>query len=63
MGYLGGVAWAILVARVCKDNPKAEPNQLLTRFFQFYREYDWGPEAPITLCDIANDAQIVKFEI
>lgn len=26
MGYLGGIGWAILVARVCKDNPTMEPN-------------------------------------
>ena len=39
MGYLGGIGWAILVAKVCKDNPKMEPNQLLHRFFEFYRDY------------------------
>ena len=56
MGYLGGIGWAILVAKVCKDNPKMEPNQLLHRFFEFYRDYQWGPDNPITLCDIANNA-------
>lgn len=49
MGYLGGVAWAILVAKVCKDNPYMETNQLLTEFFRFYRDYEWGSEKPITL--------------
>mmetsp|Transcript_24464 Transcript_24464/g.32778 ORF Transcript_24464/g.32778 Transcript_24464/m.32778 type:complete len:423 (+) Transcript_24464:119-1387(+) len=63
MGYLGGIGWAILVARVCKDNPMMEPNQLLNRFFEFYRDYEWGPENPITLCDIANNANAVSFHI
>jgi poly(A) polymerase len=26
LGYLGGVAWAMLTARVCIDNPKMAPN-------------------------------------
>ena len=63
MGYLGGIGWAILVARVCKDNPKMAPNQLLHRFFEFFRDYQWGAENPVTLCPIANDPSIVKFAI
>ena len=63
MGYLGGIGWAILTAKVCSDNPHMAPNQLLNRFFEYYRDYDWGPENPLTLCEIANDAKAVKFEI
>lgn len=29
LGYLGGVNWAIMVARICMDNPEAAPNQLI----------------------------------
>jgi len=36
-GYCGGVAWAILVAYVCKHNPDLETCQLLDTFFRFYR--------------------------
>jgi len=63
MGYLGGIGWAILVANICKDNPQMEPNQLLNRFFEYYRDYPWGPDNPITLCEIANDAKVVSFGI
>lgn len=39
MGYFGGITWAILVAKVCIDNPNAAPNKLIARFFEFYRDY------------------------
>ena len=26
MGYLGGIGWAILTAKVCSDNPHMAPN-------------------------------------
>ena len=35
----------------------------MTEFFRFYRDYEWGSEKPITLQDIADDINIVKFEI
>ena len=42
VGYFGGITWAILVAKICIDNPQAAPNKLLARFFEFYRDYQWG---------------------
>jgi len=63
LGYLGGVAWAILVARVCKDYPQLAPNRLLLKFFEFYRDYEWGSANPITLIEIANDPSTVPFMI
>ena len=42
MGYFGGITWALLVAKICIDNPYAAPNKLLARFFEFYRDYPWG---------------------
>ena len=35
----------------------------MNRFFEFYRDYDWNAENPITLCDIANDPRKVSFEV
>ena len=60
LGYLGGVNWAIMVARICMDNPEAAPNQLIQKFYTYYRDYDWTNE-PLTLCEIQNNPSIVQF--
>ncbi len=56
MGYLGGVSWAILVARVCQLYPNATPNILLHRFFRFYSMWKWP--APILLTPIVSDSPL-----
>jgi poly(A) polymerase len=62
LGYLGGVNWAILVAKVCMDNSDAAPNQLIHKFFTFYRDFDWVNN-PIALDGILNDPEIVQFKL
>ena len=39
LGYFGGVTWALLVARICIDNPGQPAHKLLTRFFRYYADY------------------------
>lgn len=41
MGYLGGISWAILVAKICQLFPNFKPNKLLVNFFKFYSEWQW----------------------
>lgn len=41
VGYPGGVAWAILVARVCQLYPKAIAPLLVQRFFLIVRKWTW----------------------
>ena len=62
-GYLGGVAWAILVAKICMVCPNQAPNKLLYYFFKYYSEWDWGCENPIYLKEILIDRQIVNFPV
>ena len=41
IGYLGGVSWAILVARVCQLYPNATYSQIVQKFFLFYHLWDF----------------------
>ena len=41
LGYLGGVSWAILVARVCQLYPSADSPTLLQNFFLVFVEWPW----------------------
>ncbi|GBE62630.1 poly(A) polymerase [Babesia ovata] len=50
MGYMGGVAWAILTARVCQLYPNFLPNQLIQKFFRVYAQWNW--KFPVMLCKI-----------
>ena len=41
MGYLGGVAYAMLVARICQLYPNASSSIVVARFFKIYSQWKW----------------------
>ncbi|CAN6803656.1 unnamed protein product [Brassica oleracea var. botrytis] len=52
-GFLGGINWALLVARICQLYPNASPNMLVSRFFRVYTQWRWPN--PILLCSIDEE--------
>ncbi|TVU03895.1 hypothetical protein EJB05_50543, partial [Eragrostis curvula] len=63
-GFLGGVSWAIMVARVCQLYPNAAPATLVSRFFRVFSQWRWAagpataPLMPVMLRDIEHDAEL-----
>ncbi|ETW84100.1 hypothetical protein HETIRDRAFT_472544 [Heterobasidion irregulare TC 32-1] len=49
-GFLGGVAWAMLVARICQLYPKAIAGAIVSRFFIIM--YQWSWPQPVLLKQI-----------
>ena len=41
MGYLGGISWAILVAKICQIFPNHKPAKLFFEFFAVFNIWNW----------------------
>ncbi|GFR57852.1 poly(A) polymerase gamma [Elysia marginata] len=61
LGYLGGVSWAMLVARVCQLYPKAAPATIVHRFFLVYSKWDWP--SPVLLKPLDSDNKLLGFPV
>jgi|LakMenEpi03Aug12_release.lakeMendotaPanAssembly.Ray.scaffolds.fasta_scaffold204257_1 poly(A) polymerase len=48
MGYLGGISWAILVAKICQIFPNHKPAKLLYEFFLIFTIWNWKVPVRIT---------------
>jgi len=51
-GYLGGISWAILVAKICQLFPNLPPNKLLEKFFYVFSRWDY--KYPVLICEIRD---------
>lgn len=56
VGFLGGVNWAILVARVCQLYPRAIASTLLEKFFVFCSHWKWP--TPVALCAVERNPHL-----
>ncbi|KAJ4462856.1 putative poly polymerase [Paratrimastix pyriformis] len=53
LGFLGGISWALLTARICQHYPKAAPSFVVWRFFKMWSIWDWV-SSPVTLCPVID---------
>lgn len=60
LGYLGGVSWAILVARITQMYPKAAAATVLHRFFYVYSGWDWA--IPVMLCEVPAEPHLQHLD-
>ena len=61
MGFPGGVAWAMLVARVCQLYPQATGSVVVGKFFRIIGKWSW-PQ-PVLLKEIESGPPSKKIRI
>lgn len=55
MGFLGGISWAIMLAKICQIFPYHKPSKLLAEFFHLYQLWRWK-EMPVALIEPEKQA-------
>ncbi|KAK4123536.1 Poly(A) polymerase [Parathielavia appendiculata] len=61
MGYPGGVAWAMLVARVCQLYPKATSAVIVNKFFNIMLKWPWP--LPVLLKEIEYGCPVTRVPV
>ncbi|CAI8011918.1 Poly(A) polymerase gamma [Geodia barretti] len=59
LGYLGGVSWAMLVARTCQLYPNAAASTIVLKFFFIFQRWEW-PQ-PVLLKKMDEDLLELKL--
>jgi poly(A) polymerase len=59
LGYLGGVSWAMLVARTCQLYPNAAASTIVLKFFFVFQRWEW-PQ-PVLLKKMDEDLLELKL--
>ena len=54
MGYVGGVSWALMVAKICQYYPYVSAKEIVYRFFQAFAGWSWEENKPVTLAGIQD---------
>ncbi|CAO3617368.1 unnamed protein product [Mucor hiemalis] len=60
-GFLGGIGWAILVARMCQFYPLACPSTIVSKFFTLYEVWKWP--SPVLLTEIEDNYKSLATRI
>lgn len=56
LGFLGGIAWALLVARICQLYPLACPSTIISKFFHILMNWSWP--TPVMLRNIESGPEL-----
>ncbi|CAB4008917.1 poly(A) polymerase type 3-like, partial [Paramuricea clavata] len=59
LGFLGGISWAMLVARTCQLYPNAAPSTLVEKFFLVFSKWKWPH--PVLLKELAAENKLGFF--
>lgn len=59
LGYLGGVSWAMLVARTCQLYPTAVAGTIVNKFFFVFQDWPWPK--PVLLKNLNQDANYTNL--
>jgi poly(A) polymerase len=63
LGYFGGIAWAICVARICQLFPNYSPSQLLLKFFETIRDWSWPDPVQLNQVEMKDEVEFAHFVV